>query len=157
MSPTANLPSCLQDSHWLPASRAVAVFLAHAVLQRDDGIFFHPFAVTFHQTAETLANFNGSIADGTWTLFFGDEVAGGGQATLNGWSLDITAVPEPMNVAMAIFGVGFIGVGAVRVYRNLRNAKFLSSPQGALILRDGFGFPSARPDHGFRFGEGWRR
>jgi len=70
-----------------------------------------------YQAAGTLANFNGSAADGTWTLFFTDESVGGGQATLTGWSLEITAVPEPVNVAMAIFGAGLIGVGATRCYR----------------------------------------
>ena len=42
-----------------------------------------------------------------------DEVAGGGQATLTGWSLNITAVPEPVNMAMAIFG-GAAGIFALR-------------------------------------------
>ena len=57
-----------------------------------------------YSAAGTLANFNGSAADGTWTLFFADEAAGGGQPTLTSWSLDITAVPEPVNVALEIFG-----------------------------------------------------
>ena len=70
-----------------------------------------------YQAAGTLANFNGSAANGTWTLYFADESAGGGQATLNGWSLDITAVPEPVNVALAIFGVGVVSIGAVRSFR----------------------------------------
>lgn len=45
-----------------------------------------------YNAAGTLGTFNNSSANGSWTLFFADEVAGGGQATLNGWSLDITAV-----------------------------------------------------------------
>lgn len=49
----------------------------------------------------------------TWTLFFADGV-NGDQTTLNGWSLDITAVPEPVNVVMGIFGVVLVGTGAVR-------------------------------------------
>jgi len=69
------------------------------------------------QAAGTLANFNGSVADGTWTLFFADEVAGGGQATLNGWNLNITAVPEPVNVAISVFGSIVVVVGGVRSYR----------------------------------------
>lgn len=75
-----------------------------------------------YQAAGSLSGFNGSTADGNWTLFFADEVAGGGQATLNGWSLNITAVPEPANMAMIIFGVGIIGVGIVRCIRNSRKA-----------------------------------
>jgi len=81
-----------------------------------------------YNAAGTLGTFNNSSANGNWTLFFADMTPGGGQAQLTGWSLDITAVPEPVNVAMAIFGVGFIGVGAVRGYRNSRKAKFQSSP-----------------------------
>jgi hypothetical protein len=45
--------------------------------------------------------------NGIWTLFFADTVAGGGNETLNGWNLDITAVPEPVNVALGIFCGGF--------------------------------------------------
>lgn len=76
-----------------------------------------------YQAAGTLADFNGSAANGTWTLFFADMTSGGGQATLNGWSLNITAVPEPVNVAAVIFSVAFIGVGAFRGYCGLRKAR----------------------------------
>jgi subtilisin-like proprotein convertase family protein len=51
----------------------------------------------------SLASFNGMNPNGTWTLFFAD-LSAGGTSTLQGWSLDITAVPEPVNVALAIFG-----------------------------------------------------
>ncbi len=70
-----------------------------------------------YQAAGTLANFHGSVADGTWTLFFADEIVGGGQATLTGWSLDITAVPEPVNGALAVFCICSIGIAAVRGIR----------------------------------------
>ena len=79
-----------------------------------------------YQAAGTLANFNGSVADGNWTLFFADETAGGGQAILNGWSLNITAVPEPANLALMIFGVGFIGSGTIRYFRNTRKSALRS-------------------------------
>ena len=69
-----------------------------------------------YQAAGTLANFNGSVADGTWTLFFADMSAGGGQASLTGWSLDITAVPEPVNVALGLF------VGLLVVNKLIRHA-----------------------------------
>ena len=70
-----------------------------------------------YQAAGTLANFNGSSADGTWTLYFADESAGGGQATLSGWSLDITAVPEPVNAAMGIFACCVVGMAAIRQFK----------------------------------------
>ena len=74
-----------------------------------------------YQAAGTLANFNGSAADGTWTLFFADLVPGGGQATLNGWSLGITAVPEPVNLALGIMAAVVGGAGVVRRYFMLRH------------------------------------
>ena len=81
-----------------------------------------------YQAAGSLSGFNGSAADGTWTLFFADEVAGGGQATLNGWSLNITAVPEPVNMALIIFGAALIGASAVRIYRGSRKTTLQSPP-----------------------------
>jgi hypothetical protein len=66
---------------------------------------------------ETLdATFGNMSQNGTWTLYFADVVAGGGNETLNGWSLDITAVPEPVNVALAVFGVLFVGGAVCRFY-----------------------------------------
>lgn len=69
-----------------------------------------------YQAVGSLSGFNGSVANGNWTLFFADEVSGGGQAQLNGWSLGITAVPEPANMSLIFLGVGFIGVIAMRRY-----------------------------------------
>jgi subtilisin-like proprotein convertase family protein len=57
--------------------------------------------------------FNGLDPNNTWTLFFADQSAGG-VTTLNSWSLNITAVPEPVNVALAIFGVALLGTGVAR-------------------------------------------
>jgi subtilisin-like proprotein convertase family protein len=50
-----------------------------------------------------LSALDGINANGTWTLFFADTVTGGGNATLNGWSLNITAVPEPVGLALGGF------------------------------------------------------
>ncbi|MEI6078545.1 MAG: hypothetical protein WCS94_23405 [Verrucomicrobiota bacterium] len=74
------------------------------------------FSIDF-STSGLQSAFNGINPNGTWTLFFADTVPGD-TTTLNGWSLDITAVPEPVNVAMAIFGVGMVGVAAIRRYLN---------------------------------------
>ncbi len=57
-----------------------------------------------YNAAGSLVNFNGSVADGTWTLFFADLSSGGGTSTLNSWSLGIVAVPEPVTWALVIFG-----------------------------------------------------
>ena len=75
-----------------------------------------------YQAAGTLANFSGSVADGNWTLFFADETAGGGQAILNGWSLNITAVPEPANLTLAIFGGVLVIIGGIRKFSYSRRA-----------------------------------
>jgi hypothetical protein len=48
----------------------------------------------------SYANLN---PNGSWTLFFADMSAGD-QSQLVSWELDVTAVPEPVNVALVIFG-----------------------------------------------------
>lgn len=67
-----------------------------------------------YNAAGTLADFNGSAVNGTWELFFASEASGGGAGTLTSWSLDITAVPEPVNVALPLFGMMAIAIGVVR-------------------------------------------
>lgn len=59
----------------------------------------------------SLSSFNEEDPNGTWTIFFAD-LSAGNTATLQGWSLDITAVPEPANVALILFG-GLLGIGSV--------------------------------------------
>ena len=39
--------------------------------------------------------FGGLDPNGVWTLFLADVVSSAGMSTLNGWSLNLTAVPEP--------------------------------------------------------------
>jgi subtilisin-like proprotein convertase family protein len=50
-----------------------------------------------------LSGFTGSTANGQWTLFFADTLRGGGTSTLNSWTLNITAVPEPVTLALVTF------------------------------------------------------
>jgi subtilisin-like proprotein convertase family protein len=70
------------------------------------------------QTGDTrgalLGQFNGMNPNGTWTLSFADFVGGGSQSTLVSWSLDVTAVPEPVTTALGIFGVLAAGFGLGR-------------------------------------------
>jgi hypothetical protein len=61
--------------------------------------------------------FGGMNPNGTWTLFFADVVASGSSSTLLSWSLDITAVPEPENVALGCFAGVFLAVSLVRSQR----------------------------------------
>jgi hypothetical protein len=65
-----------------------------------------------YSAAGSLLNFSGGNPSSPWTLYFADTIAGGGNATLTGWSLDIEAVPEPVNVALGIFG-GLMGLLAL--------------------------------------------
>jgi hypothetical protein len=58
--------------------------------------------------------YGGMNPNGTWTLFFADVSAGGGNATLNGWSLDVTAVPEPTNVALATFAAMLLALAGLK-------------------------------------------
>ncbi|MDB6110085.1 MAG: peptidase and in kexin sedolisin [Pedosphaera sp.] len=50
-----------------------------------------------------LGSFDGSDANGTWTLFLAD-LAGGEQSTLVGWSLQVAAVPEPASGSLLLLG-----------------------------------------------------
>jgi subtilisin-like proprotein convertase family protein len=76
---------------------------------------------TFSYTPDggSLSSFNGSNPNGNWTLFFADMASGGGSSpsTLTSWSLEITAVPEPVNVALGVFGGVLLLIGLVRSRR----------------------------------------
>ncbi len=64
--------------------------------------------------------FNGRNPNGTWTIFFAD-LSSGAQSQLLDWSLNISAeVPEPVNVALGVFGGIFLVVTVVRS-RPVRN------------------------------------
>jgi subtilisin-like proprotein convertase family protein len=52
----------------------------------------------------SLSAVDGSGADGTWTLFLANLGTGSGSPTLNSFSLNLTVVPEPVNVALPAFG-----------------------------------------------------
>jgi hypothetical protein len=58
-----------------------------------------------------------SSVSGNWTLFFADLSGGDGAnvTTLNSWSLNITAVPEPVNLALGILG-GVVAMAALRKF-----------------------------------------
>jgi subtilisin-like proprotein convertase family protein len=68
-----------------------------------------------------FGSYNGMNPNGTWTLFIAD-LSAGGQSELLSWELDITAVPEPVNVALGIFAVVFL---AITLASRLRVRKLL--------------------------------
>ena len=67
-----------------------------------------------YNAANNLSGFNGVNPDGAWTLYFADTIGGGGNATLSGWSLDITAVPEPVTLALGLFVAMLLALAGLR-------------------------------------------
>jgi subtilisin-like proprotein convertase family protein len=62
-----------------------------------------------------LTSFSSLNANGNWTLFLAG-LESGGTTTLNGWSVEITGVPEPLTCTL---GTGVLLLGFA-VYRRLR-------------------------------------
>jgi hypothetical protein len=58
--------------------------------------------------------FNGSDGNQTWSLVLWDNSNSAIQNGLNGWSLSIEVVPEPVNEAMGIFAALLVVVGVRR-------------------------------------------
>ncbi len=66
-----------------------------------------------------FSSYDNQDPNGTWMLFFADASGGGGTSSLVSWELDITAVditavPEPVNLALGLFAGGMIGTATVR-------------------------------------------
>lgn len=80
--------------------------------------------ISYSADGGSLASFNNMDPNGTWTVFFADMSGGGGTSVLNGWSLNVTAVPEPVNVALGIFAS--IG-GLISLIRSQRLKKLTAS------------------------------
>jgi hypothetical protein len=60
-----------------------------------------------------LADFLGTPADGTWTLFLVDA-SSGGTGELAGWSLTIATVPEPTSAELGLVAVIFAAAWKLR-------------------------------------------
>ena len=63
-----------------------------------------------------LGNLSGN-ATGNWELYFAD-LSPGGVSTVTSWGLGVTVVPEPVTVALGVFGVLLVGLGTVRWARS---------------------------------------
>ena len=109
------------DIHWVTSPSGAGY--------APDGRNISPLSstTTFSSTTPSalLSSFNGGNANGTWTLYFAD-VAGGDTSTLNSWSLEIAAVPEPASIVEGSVAVLFLG-GVVWLYRR----KAAKQPQAA--------------------------
>jgi hypothetical protein len=119
---TAGLNVTLSDSGSLNIHGVSAP--ASGGTYEPDGRVISPFSPAGDFTSAGSVSFSSAFGqlnpNGVWTLFVADVSGGGGQSVLQGWSLDIdTAVPEPVNVALGVFGILFGAVAAVRVARRL--------------------------------------
>jgi len=77
---------------------------------------------TYSYALDASSSFYSLNPNDTWTLFLADQ-SPGGQDSVVSWSLDITAVPEMENEALALFGIVVISVMAVRRRNKLRLKK----------------------------------
>jgi len=76
-----------------------------------------------YNAAGTLGTFNNSSANGKWELFFADMVKGGGNSTLNSWSLNITVVPEPVTLALGLFTAMLLAFAGIKHFRAVKENK----------------------------------
>ena len=72
--------------------------------------------------------FTGLDPNSTWSLALWDTSAGGIENGLAGWSLNVTAVPEPVNVALGVFAVVALLVQGGRAWRLRRHANSRIAP-----------------------------
>jgi subtilisin-like proprotein convertase family protein len=87
-----------------------------------DGRYVDPtVALDTSPRTATLANFNGQNPNGDWTLYLRD-VSPGSISTLNSWTVDVSAVPEPVNVALGVFAAVVLLVQGGRAWRLRRKA-----------------------------------
>ncbi len=98
------------DIHTVPAPTTGSTYAS-------DGRFDY----TSNTRNNTLNVLSGANPNGDWALFFGDE-AGLNTSTLDSWSVDIQAVPEPTTWAGILFGALFCGVQVVRRWRAVRRS-----------------------------------
>jgi subtilisin-like proprotein convertase family protein len=112
-------PTGIPDIHTFDPGRNNAVVNTSVGV---DGRNINPqtgaFATTPNRTA-LLSSFNGLTANGDWTLAIAD-VLSGDIATLDSWRLEFTATPEPVHLALGIFGALF---GVVQAGRYLRRKR----------------------------------
>lgn len=89
---------------------------------RPDARLVDPATITGTENqTHGLARFNGLIGNGDWTLFVSD-MSSGASTKVNGWELDISAVPEPAGMALGIFGAVLAAGFAWRQYWRRRTA-----------------------------------
>jgi subtilisin-like proprotein convertase family protein len=89
---------------------------------QPDGRGIDPDSAAAAFDAPRNANFDsfwGANPNGSWTLFFAD-LSPGGNSTVNGFSVSMSPVPEPVNLALGVFGGLFAAVALCRWWRKGR-------------------------------------
>lgn len=82
-----------------------------------DGRAVNPATVTDASSRTAgLDVFNGSNANGTWTLFLAD-LAGGDVSTFSNWTLNVSVVPEPITWALVSFGFLIVAAACIRRFK----------------------------------------
>ena len=107
----------LKASRW--AVLSVAAQLVKAVLLFGSQVVLAPTRVgpvPVSARTATLAAFNGLNPNGDWTIFFRDASLVD-VSTLNGWSVGVTPVPEPVNLALGVSAGLLLAVGLWRAWR----------------------------------------
>ncbi|HTH49950.1 MAG TPA: hypothetical protein VMB21_20725 [Candidatus Limnocylindria bacterium] len=93
----------LNGSHSIPLSSTDTPAALTGTWQ-PDGRNVDPQSVTSTTIrTSSLSGFDSQDANGTWSLYLVD-LSPGGQAKLNSWSLDIIAVPEPLETGLIVAG-----------------------------------------------------
>lgn len=84
-----------------------------------------------------LSSLIGHTPDGTWTLFLAD-LSPVGEAMLKSWSIEVTAVPEPAELALG-FGMGLLGWAVWRRWttnqRCRRSGEMTVSPAQSVVIQ----------------------
>jgi subtilisin-like proprotein convertase family protein len=89
--------------HGVSSPSAGGTYLADGRTTDPNGDF------TGSSSTAGLEILNGHNANGTWTLFLAD-LASGDQGTLTSWNLTVSVVPEPVTVALGVFGLALGGL-----------------------------------------------
>lgn len=85
------------------------------------------YDVTFSGTSGSPgAGFNGLNPNNTWGLELWDNSSSGIENGLVSWTLNVTAVPEPITYALPVFGLIFLGGTVGRLYLARRHSATVS-------------------------------
>lgn len=94
---------------WQPDGRNIDPLSARAAFDTADRL--------------TFASFNGLNPNGTWTLFIAD-LSPGAQSQFVSWELSITAVPEPVDLALGFLAGTVLAASLARKRSNWRRKLF---------------------------------